>query len=247
MAMYFAFNDWCSSTDTNPRLAFEAESSYQSIQIWRIDPYEFCPTQPNGIRKCPEDQSATFRTLPGFVSGDHSSQTCFQRFNVVAPTIAYVNEYNLAITVLETSFQNVDVNTLRPRNASDARSVVLLTAGWVGLVAKVIVTRRTAALALETFLVGVNVDVTRLKHLLHIVLHAKVFDDLSVDSLQALHPRITSTRESSDLLYTVIESLLVTGMLGGDLQNLIPIRIHNTNGNPQVAELDIVFWHMPGD
>jgi hypothetical protein len=247
MAMYFAFNDWCSSTDTNPRLAFEAESSYQSIQIWRIDPYEFCPTQPNGIRKCPEDQSATFRTLPGFVSGDHSSQTCFQRFNVVAPTIAYVNEYNLAITVLETSFRNVDVNTLRPRNASDARSVVLLAAGWVGLVAKVVVTPRTASLALETVLTSVNVDVARLEHFLHLALHAKVFDDLSVDSLQALHPRIATTRESVDLLYTVIESLLVTGMLGGDLQNLIPICIHNPDGNTQVGKFCTIFWHVPGN
>jgi hypothetical protein len=77
----------------------------------------------------------------------------------VAPTIAYVNEYNLAITVLETSFRNVDVNTLRPRNASDARSVVLLAAGWVGLVAKVVVTPRTASLALETVLTSVNVFV----------------------------------------------------------------------------------------
>jgi hypothetical protein len=121
MAMYYAFNDWCSNPDTNPRLAFEVESSYQSIQIWRIDPYEFCPTQPNGVRRCPEDQSATFRTLPGFVSGDHSSQVCFQRFYVMAPTITYVNEYNIAVTVLETSFRNIDTATLRPRNASDAR------------------------------------------------------------------------------------------------------------------------------
>jgi hypothetical protein len=121
MAMYWAFNDWCSNNDTNARLAFEAESSYQSIQVWRIDPYEFCPIQPNGIRKCPEDQSATFRTLPGFVAGDHSSKVCFQRFNVMAPSIAYVNEYNIAITVLETTFTNINVDTLRPRNASAAR------------------------------------------------------------------------------------------------------------------------------
>jgi hypothetical protein len=40
----------------------------------------------------------------------------------MAPTIAYVNEYNIAITVLETTFMNVDVETLRPRNASNARS-----------------------------------------------------------------------------------------------------------------------------
>ncbi len=119
--MYYAFNRWCGDTDKNPQLAFEVESSYQSIQIWRIDPYEFCPTQANGQRKCPEDQSATFRTLPGFISGNHSSQTCFQRFYVLAPTLTYVNEYNLAITILETSFRNIDVETLRPHNASDVR------------------------------------------------------------------------------------------------------------------------------
>jgi hypothetical protein len=133
MAMYQAFNDWCSNPDTNPRLAFEAESSYQSIQIWRIDPYEFCPTQANGVRRCPEDQSATFRTLPGFISGDHSSQVCFQRFYVVAPTITYVNEYNIAITVLESSFRNIQVETLRPRNVSDARYTPSPPHGWLQL------------------------------------------------------------------------------------------------------------------
>jgi hypothetical protein len=124
MAMYYAFNRWCDDTDENSKLAFEPESSYQSIQIWRVDPYEFCPTQADGIRKCPEDQSATFRTLPGFIAGDHRSQVCVQRFYVLAHTITYVNEYNLAITILETSFRNVDVDTLRPRNASDARFVL---------------------------------------------------------------------------------------------------------------------------
>ena len=175
--MYYAFNDWCSNTNSNPRLAFEAESSYQSIQIWRIDPYEFCPTQANGIRKCPEDQSATFRTLPGFISGNHSSQTCLQRFNVLAPTITYVNEYNIAITILETSFRNIDVNTLRPRNASDARyalhlACVLKFTQFLG---------NLGALTFETFLLRVDVELAGIQYLLRLILHVEFLEDLCVD------------------------------------------------------------------
>jgi len=121
MAMYTAFNQYCAQLTGTPPLAFQAQSSYQSIQVWRFDPYEFCPTMPNGVRKCPEDTSATFRTLPGFVAGNQNSDVCTQKFYVVAPTITFVNEDNLAISVLETTFANVDVDNLRPRNMSQAR------------------------------------------------------------------------------------------------------------------------------
>ena len=119
LAMYTAFNNWCrNGAGTIPQLAFEAESSYSSIQIWRMDPYEFCPIDPTtGARHCPEDTSATFSTLPGFVN-TNTDAVCNEYFLVVAPTIAFVNEYNLAITVLNTTFSNVDATTLRPVNAS---------------------------------------------------------------------------------------------------------------------------------
>jgi hypothetical protein len=121
MAMYTAFNQYCAQITGTPPLAFQAQSSYQSIQVWRFDPYEFCPITPSGVRKCPEDTSATFRTLPGFVAGNENSDVCNQKFYVVAPTITYVNEDNLAISILETTFANVDVDNLRPRNMSLAR------------------------------------------------------------------------------------------------------------------------------
>jgi hypothetical protein len=222
MAMYQAFNDWCSSSDTNPRLAFEAESSYQSIQIWRIDPYEFCPTQTNGVRRCPEDQSATFRTLPGFVSGDHSSQTCFQRFYVVAPTITYVNEYNIAVTVLETSFKNIQVDTLRPRNASDAR-LARLTAAREGF----LILFHT--LALQTILNRVKVDLARLKHLLLVILHLVVLENLGVHTVQHRHARRPAANKRPDLAHTLLVCGLVAPMPNRNVQNLIAVRAHETS------------------
>lgn len=122
MAMYTGFNLWCQGTTSSPpQLAFEAESSYNSIQVWRMDPYEFCPTNADGVRRCPEDTSATFRSLPGFVSDGGNAEVCGRWFYVVAPTLTFVNEYNLAIAVLNTTFANVDVSTLRPINERLAR------------------------------------------------------------------------------------------------------------------------------
>lgn len=119
MAMFYAVNRYCNGWQGVT--AYVVESSYSSIQVWRFDPYEFCPIV-NGVRKCPADTTATYRTLPGFVVGDFdANKVCTQQFNVVAPSITYVNEYNVALTVLYTSFMNVDTDTLRPFDASKAR------------------------------------------------------------------------------------------------------------------------------
>ena len=120
MAMFYAVEAHCNGRQGV--LGFIAESSYQSIQIWRLDPYEYCPMV-DGVVTCPPDTSATYRKLPGFVVGDYDESVCSQVFNVVAPAMTYVNEDNIAITVLETAFKNVDTDTLRPRDPSAARLV----------------------------------------------------------------------------------------------------------------------------
>jgi hypothetical protein len=118
MAMYYAVNQHC--IGGQGVLGFIAESSYQSIQIWRFDPYEYCPMV-DGVVKCPPDTTATYRKLPGFVSGDLDESVCTQEFYVVAPAMTYVNDDNIAITALRTTFENIDTDTLRPRNASLAK------------------------------------------------------------------------------------------------------------------------------
>ena len=121
MAMFYAVSRRCQGLQGE--LASIPESSYQSIQVWRFDPYELCPIGNNGLRQCPQDSSATSRVLPGFVSGDLSSAVCNQSFYVLAPTISYIDEDNLAIEVLETTFGNLNTLTLRPIDSSNARSV----------------------------------------------------------------------------------------------------------------------------
>ena len=119
MAMYDAWGRWC--RDGQGELAIMAESSYQTIQVWRFDPYEFCPLNPtDGKRTCPMDTSARYKLLPGFISS-FKEEVCNQSFYVVAPTISYLDENNLVITVPETTFRNLDQKTLRPINASLAR------------------------------------------------------------------------------------------------------------------------------
>jgi hypothetical protein len=118
MAMYEAMNVWCQGGQG--QLAFPADSSYSSIQIWRFDPYQYCPLGSNGERKCPLDTVATSKVLPGFIA-DLDESMCTQTFYVLAPTIAYLDEDNLVITVMETTFKNLDVLTLRPLNASLSR------------------------------------------------------------------------------------------------------------------------------
>jgi len=123
MAMYDAVSIWCKGRQG--KFALIPESSYQSIQVWRFDPYEVCPMGMDGVRSCPQDTSATFKNLDGFISVWDETM-CNQTFYVVAPTISYLDENNLVITVLETVFVNLDVNTLRPINASLARYLLRL-------------------------------------------------------------------------------------------------------------------------
>lgn len=208
MAMYWAFNQWCRGLIGT--LAFEAESSYNGITIWRMDPYEFCPVDANGERRCPEDASATFKSLPGFVSGSHSANVCNQSFLVVAPVITYVNEYNLALTVLNTTFVNVDTSTLRPIDSKLARS----------------------AKELLFFLLRVRPELTSLcvfihtssvEHVVFFTFHSKVREDVFVDLVEALYGIKSTGCESPNLHETRFKLLLIALMRSNDGQKLVPV------------------------
>ena len=216
MAMYWAFNQWCRGLIG--ALAFEAESSYNGIQIWRMDPYEFFPVDANGERRCPEDASATFKSLPGFVSGSHSANVCNQTFLVVAPVITYVNEYNLALTVLNTTFMNVDTATLRPIDSSLARSAELVLF--------------LLSARLEFARLGVFPHPCRVEDVVLFVLHSKVREDVFVHHVEALDGVRSTCRECSNFLEAVLELLLIALVGGYDGEERIPICFDLRVGEP---------------
>ena len=198
LAMYFAMNQQCRGASSG-MLAFEAESSYSSSQVWRMDPYEFCPIDTiTGERRCPEDASATFRTLPGFISGTGDMDAvCEQYFLVVAPTLAYVNEYNLALTVLNTTFVNVDTKTLRPINESKAR----LGRG-------------------ERPRLEVDGHPRRSEGLPLLVLHPKVRKDAVVQLVQQINPILTTPGVRAQKAHALEEPRLVALVCTGGAQHL---------------------------
>jgi len=202
LAMYFAMNQQCRGVSAG-MLAFEAESSYSSIQVWRMDPYEFCPIDPlTGVRRCPEDASATFRTLPGFISGTGSMSTvCEQYFLVVAPTISYINDYNLAITVLNTTFANVNTQTLRPFNESKARSVTC---------------RQLPRLE-------IHCHFRRRKDLPLLVLHPKMRDDALVQFVQQMHTILTTPGVGTQKAHALEKPRLVALVRASDFEHLFAV------------------------
>lgn len=179
MAMYDAWGIHCRGGQGV--FAMMPESSYQSIQVWRFDPYEFCPVGADGIRKCPQDTSARYTLLPGFISRKDEEGMCNQAFYVIAPTISYLDESNLVITVLNTTFGNLNHKTLRPINASLAKYVdppppddhMLLTA-----LRPLMITRSELLLlfffvfhplALDLILLVIHVEFERFQHLIHVI------------------------------------------------------------------------------
>ena len=225
MAMYWAFNQWCRGL-IGP-LAWEAESSYNGIQIWRMDPYEFCPVDANGARRCPEDSSATFKKLPGFVSGSHSANVCNQTFLVVAPVITYVNDYNLALTVLNTTFVNVDTATLRPVNEKLARSLLPLCANP------------------EPSGLRVLPNPCGVVHVLFFLLHSKVREDYRADLVETLHGVQTTSCERLDLPVACLKLVLIALVGGCDGEERISVRfdlrIEEVALDPQRLE---IFRHV---
>jgi hypothetical protein len=202
LAMYFAMNQRCRGLNA-AQTAFQAESSYSSIEVWRMDPYEFCPIDPlTGVRRCPEDASATFRKLPGFIYGTGSmAEVCGQYFLVVAPTLTYVNDHNLAITALNTTFENVDAQTLRPVNESKARSAVERARGDVERHA-----RR-------------NQDLPRL------VLHPKVRDDDAVQLVEEVHAVLATPHVGAQMAHALGEPLLVPLVRASNGQHLFHVAL----------------------
>ena len=203
MNMYQSINHVCRQMSSGS-LAFEAESSYSSIQVWRMDPYQFCPIDPiTNIRRCPEDSSATFRTLPGFMSMNNNMKVCTQPFLVVAPTLTYINQYNLALTVLNTTFSNVDTDTLRPINASLARLVAC---------------RKHTCLK-------IGIHIGSRQNLPSLFLHFKMLEHHINHLIQALYTIESARSKSADVRKAFVEACLVAIVRARYTQNRIHQRV----------------------
>ena len=126
---FYAFSTYCQNTTRTGILQISVTSSYGGIRLWRINPYLYCPLDPiTGKQRCPEQQAASTRQLFSLeFDGMFDASMCKQKFSVMAVGLDYINEDNIALTVLRTTLPNLNIYSLRPINRSLAEWVTV----WV--------------------------------------------------------------------------------------------------------------------
>lgn len=125
-----AFSYYCVSARTGRqatnKFQISAISSYGGIRLWRLDPYLYCPVI-NGRHTCRATGSAGSIQIQALNFTDFDVSVCTQEFAVFAVGLDYVNQDNLALTVMRTTLDNIDTRTLEPLEPSRATYPVI----WV--------------------------------------------------------------------------------------------------------------------
>ena len=125
-----AFSYYCVSARTGRqatnKFQISAISSYGGIRLWRLDPYLYCPII-DGRHTCPATGSAGSIQIQALNFTDFDVALCTQEFAVFAVGLDYVNQDNLALTVMRTTLDNIDTRTLEPLDPSRATYPVI----WV--------------------------------------------------------------------------------------------------------------------
>lgn len=117
LAMFKGFAAGCRTNGTEWRTQLVALSSYAPIRIWKIDPFSYCPhgdvTNPECIGR------VHFVDIPGAFTEIKANTTshvfdvnkCPMKFSVSVVGLEYINDENIAVTVLNASFTEYNPDT----------------------------------------------------------------------------------------------------------------------------------------
>lgn len=112
---FYAFSAYCKNREqgTSNTLQMSVLSSYGGIRLWRMNPYLYCPiNSETGLAECPEQQDVDTRVVASLDFESFDVALCDQQFHVMAVDFDYINEDNLALTVLKTTLANINVYSL---------------------------------------------------------------------------------------------------------------------------------------
>lgn len=124
--MFKGFASGCNSNGQVWKTQLSALSSYAPIRVWKINPYIFCPLQDDGTSaaSCAAAAAGTIRfvdipdaftQIVNGTDGDLSSvfdiSQCTRSFAVKVTGIEYLNEDNMAVSVLVASFAEYSPET----------------------------------------------------------------------------------------------------------------------------------------
>jgi hypothetical protein len=108
--MFRGFASGCGAENANWQLQLSALSSYARIRIWKIDPYEYCPIGPDDTPNCASGHVAKVDIPDSFLDVYNDTGTvfdyrkCVTPFSVAVTGLEYLNEGNIAVTILYAPF-----------------------------------------------------------------------------------------------------------------------------------------------
>ena len=124
LAMFKGFARGCFTEGYEWSLQLSALSSYAPIKIWKIDPFAYCPHGHDGTEMCgigrvhhAEVPDAFTKIVPAGQEGNaeaynvFDARKCTVPFAVAVVGMDYINEENIAVTVLRAPFSEYSPDT----------------------------------------------------------------------------------------------------------------------------------------
>lgn len=106
--IYASFFNWCAG-GVNVGTQFQVTSAYGPIRVWRVD--AFLEGASLAAQVAADDALLSLEAFDGQVSWD----SCSNPRNLSVTSLTYINEHNVAVTVLRASPRYYDVETRAPR------------------------------------------------------------------------------------------------------------------------------------
>eukprot|EP00960_Hanusia_phi_P024651 726561-Hanusia_phi.AAC.1 len=103
--VYQGYSQYCAGEPS--KFSVVIESSYGQIRVWKFNAFSLDQSQTTGA-------AVMTWAFDGF-NGVQTRQNCGALFNMTVVALEYINEYNVAVTVLQASMQSFDVITRLPR------------------------------------------------------------------------------------------------------------------------------------
>lgn len=117
LGMFQGFASYCRTNGTISKTQLSPISSYAPIRVWEVDAYVFCPRGDDGRLECTPGKGVRSARIPNAFTDTSTSvfslDQCYRQFSVHVSSIEYLNEENVAITVLNASFVDFNPETGR--------------------------------------------------------------------------------------------------------------------------------------
>lgn len=109
--VFSSYFELCRNPANSGKLQFVPQSSYSAIRVWKVDPFADYGTRSNTVTSQPVGSSVE---IPGAFPGSMLYEECGNPFNMAITSMEYLNEDNIAMTVLRAPPRSIDPWTQQP-------------------------------------------------------------------------------------------------------------------------------------